>query len=54
VTPEMALRLERAFGGGADAWLRMQVNYDLAQARKKHGAVGVRRLVAKVERRVAG
>jgi addiction module HigA family antidote len=30
VTPEMALRLEKAFGGSADLWLRMQVSYDLA------------------------
>ncbi len=29
VTPAMALRLEKAFGGSADVWLRMQVNYDL-------------------------
>lgn len=35
VTPEMALRFEKAFGGSADMWLRMQVAYDLAQARKR-------------------
>ena len=28
VTPEMALRFEKAFGSTADSWLRMQVNYD--------------------------
>jgi addiction module HigA family antidote len=33
VSPEMAVRLERAFGGTADMWLRMQANYDLAQVR---------------------
>jgi len=38
VSPEMAIRLEKAFGGTADTWLRMQMNYDLAQAVKsKHG-----------------
>jgi addiction module HigA family antidote len=34
VTPEMALRFEKAFGGSADMWLRMQAAYDLARARK--------------------
>jgi addiction module HigA family antidote len=35
VSPEMALRLEKAFGGTAGTWLGMQVNYDLARARKR-------------------
>jgi addiction module HigA family antidote len=35
VTPDMALRLEQAFGGTADTWLRLQVNFDLAAARKR-------------------
>lgn len=30
ITGEMAIRLESAFGGTADTWLRMQLNYDLA------------------------
>ena len=34
VTPEMAVRMEKAFGGSADAWLRMQMNFDLARARE--------------------
>ena len=34
VTPEMAVRLEKAIGSTADTWLRMQMNYDLAQIRK--------------------
>jgi addiction module HigA family antidote len=33
VSPEMAIRLEKAFGGSADVWLRMQANHDLAQLR---------------------
>jgi len=36
ISPEMAIRLEQAFGGTADVWLRMQSAYDLAQARKKN------------------
>jgi addiction module HigA family antidote len=45
VTPEMALRFEKAFGGGADMWLRMQAAYDLAQARKRQGKLDIPRLV---------
>jgi addiction module HigA family antidote len=43
ITPEMAVRLEKAIGSTADAWLRMQSNYDLARVRKR--AVNVKRLV---------
>jgi addiction module HigA family antidote len=42
VTPEMAVRLELAFGSTADTWLRMQMNYDLARIRKQ--AINVKRL----------
>jgi len=30
----MAIRLDKAFGGGAETWLRLQMTYDLAQARQ--------------------
>ena len=33
LSPEMAVRLEKAFGGTADTWMHMQVNYDLAKVR---------------------
>jgi addiction module HigA family antidote len=46
VSPVMALRFEKAFGGGADMWLRMQVAYDLAQARKRKGKMNIPRLAA--------
>jgi addiction module HigA family antidote len=45
VTPQMALRFEKAFGGSADMWLRMQAAYDLAQARKDQGEMEIPRLV---------
>ena len=48
VTPEMALRFEKAFGGTADTWLRMQMNYDLAQVRNRKQAISVNRLTPKV------
>ena len=44
VTPTMALRFEKAFGGSADMWLRMQAAYDLAQARKHHRKMDIPRL----------
>jgi antitoxin HigA-1 len=44
VTPEMAVRFEKAFGGSADMWLRMQAAYDLAQVRQHEGRIVVRRL----------
>ncbi len=31
ISPEMAVRLEKAFGSTAEAWLRLQTNYDLSQ-----------------------
>jgi len=34
VSPEMAVRLAKAFGSDAETWLRMQLNYDLAQVRE--------------------
>ena len=44
VTPEMAVRLEKALGSTADTWLRMQMNYDLAQIRKREASIKVSRL----------
>ena len=43
ISPEMAIRLEKAFGSTADTWLRMQANYDLAQARKHEARIKVER-----------
>jgi addiction module HigA family antidote len=44
ISPEMAIRLDKAFGGGAETWLRLQAAYDLAQAEKKAGKINVRRI----------
>ena len=43
ISPEMAIRLSKAFGSTAEVWLRMQVAYDLAQARKDERNIKVRR-----------
>jgi len=48
VTPEMAIRFEKAFGSTADTWLRMQMNHDLARMRKRAAAIVVERLKPKV------
>ncbi len=42
ITPEMAIRLDKAFGGGAEVWLRMQTSYDLAQALKTASSIKVK------------
>ncbi len=39
ISPEMAVRLDKAFGGGAETWLKMQMTYDLAQVRLSEIAV---------------
>ncbi len=36
ISPEMAIRLEKAGWSTADAWVRMQAAHDLAQARNRH------------------
>lgn len=35
ISPEMALRLDKAFGGGAETWLQRQLVHDLAKARER-------------------
>lgn len=41
LSPEMALRIEKAFGVSMDTLMRMQSSYDIAQARKREGEVKV-------------
>lgn len=43
ISPQMAIRLSRAFGSTPETWLRMQVAYDLAQARKDENRITVQR-----------
>ncbi len=44
ISPEMAIRLDKAFGGGADTWFRLQASYDLARAMKKADRIKVKRI----------
>ena len=41
LSPEMAIRIEKAFGPKADHLLRVQLAYDLAQARKREASMKV-------------
>jgi addiction module HigA family antidote len=44
ISPEMAIRLEKADWSNADHWLRLQAAYDLAQARKHEDEIHVERI----------
>jgi addiction module HigA family antidote len=43
ISPEMAIRLTKAFGSTPETWLGMQLAYDLAAARKNESKIKVRR-----------
>ena len=43
ISPDMAIRLEKAGWSNADFWLRRQTSYDLAQARKGEDRIRVER-----------
>ena len=43
ISPEMAIRLEKAGWSNAEFWLRRQTTYDLARARKREHRIKVAR-----------
>ena len=43
ISPEMAVRLSKAFGSTPEMWLRMQMAYDLAQVRARADKIDVQR-----------
>ena len=49
VSPEMAIRLEKAFGSTAETWIRLQAAYDIAQAKKQSDSIHVNRYVPSKE-----
>lgn len=53
ISPEMAVRLSKAFNGSPEFWMRLQLNYDLAQIERNSSKIIVRPL-GKKQRRVAG
>ncbi len=46
ISPEMAIRLSKAFGSSPEVWLGMQMEYDLAQAERHAGKIKVNRIAA--------
>ena len=46
ISAEMAIRLDKAFGGGASAWYQMQAAYELAQALRRADSIEVERIAA--------
>ena len=46
ISPEMAIRLSKAFGTSPESWLNQQTQYDLWVAEQTLGDVKVKRLVA--------
>jgi addiction module HigA family antidote len=43
ISPEMAVRLSKAFGRSPESWLQLQVQYDLAQVEAKSDQIKVER-----------
>ncbi len=43
ISPDMAIRLEKAGWSNADHWLRLQTAYELAQARRNQDQIKVER-----------
>lgn len=43
LSPEMALRMEKAFGVSMDTLMRMQTSFAIAQARKRAGEIDIAR-----------
>ena len=48
ISPEMAIRLSQAFGGGPESWLRQQMQYDLWQAQHNRESVPIRKFAEAV------
>jgi antitoxin HigA-1 len=43
ISPDMAIRLEKAGWGTAQSWLRNQLTYDLWQAKQRAGTIRVKK-----------
>ena len=46
ISVDMAVRLSKAFGSSPETWLRMQMAYDLWQARERADRISVERFAA--------
>ena len=47
LSPDMAIRVEKAFGVSMETLMRMQNSFEIAQARKRAGEIAVARYVPK-------
>ena len=45
ISPEMAIRLSKAFGRTPESWLQLQLQYDLAQLRQRADLLEIRPLI---------
>src|SRR5713101_5518679 len=52
ISPEMAVRLAKAFGSSAETWARIQLDYDLAQVRRSQNEIKVTRVKRRVHHHV--
>lgn len=43
ISPEMAVRLSKAFGGTPETWLRLQLQFDLAKVARRADSIKVTR-----------
>jgi len=53
LSPDMALRVEKAFGPRMDTLMRMQTSHDIARARGRQATIKVRRYVRRKRRTTA-
>jgi len=51
ISPEMAIRLSKAFGSRPETWLRMQLAFDLAETTKRATGIKVRSLRRRTDAR---
>jgi addiction module HigA family antidote len=42
ISPDMAIRLSKAFGRSPESWLQLQLQYDLWQAEQRSGTIKVK------------
>lgn len=42
ISPEMAIRLSKAFGGSPESWMTQQMQYDLWRATRRAGKIKVK------------
>ena len=43
ISPEMSIRLSKAFGGSPESWLRQQMQYDLWKAKNSASKIKVKK-----------